>query len=630
VALHFFANHELLALELMALARLRFTEAPAAFHAGLVGVMRDEQRHLSAYLARMEACGVALGDVPVNRAFWDALAVVDDPLRFVAGLSLTFEQANLDFAAYYAQAFREAGDDDTAAVLDVVLADEIRHVRHGLAWFDRWRDPRLDRWEALVGALPPPLTPARARGTAFARDPRRAAGLDDAFCDRLAVYGASRGRPPRVHAFLPGVERHIAEVASGGTGAADPRAARSEGRVAADLAGHAVFLAARDDVVLMPRAPTPGFLAGLAEVGFDLPEIVEGDPWDAARLLAGRTLGGLAPWGPSPAVSEAWGPLRARVVEAPGVRDGAAWDPRWVALYDKSWSAEVLRDWLLAHPAHGGADVAGVACRTMAEVRAALTRPFGPEGDAWVLKAPFATAGRGIRVLATADPPADDDVAWAEGVIASQGCVLVEPWLARVVDLSVQFDVSVDGTVRVHPWGRFLADGRGRYRGAVLGRALDGLGPDVRRAVAEASPVLADVARHVGTRAASRGFCGPAGIDAFVYRRRDGALACKPLVELNPRATMGRVARVLGRRVAPDRVGLWVQVPRARVRRAGLDGFVAWAAALGRACPLRLDPSRLVVAGVRFTTDPSRAQDLVSVLSVAPTLAEAEHQLALG
>src|SRR5674476_1301500 len=60
--LHFFANHELLATELMALVLLKFPAAPAAFRRGLLQTLKDEQEHTRLYLKRMQACGIEFGE----------------------------------------------------------------------------------------------------------------------------------------------------------------------------------------------------------------------------------------------------------------------------------------------------------------------------------------------------------------------------------------------------------------------------------------------------------------------------------------------------------------------------------------------------------------------------------------
>lgn len=102
--LHFFANHELLAMELMALALLKFPDAPPSFRLGLARTIQEEQTHLRLYIDRMRELGVQFGDLPVSDYFWKSMSPMRSPLEFITQMSLTFEQANLDFSLFYRDA----------------------------------------------------------------------------------------------------------------------------------------------------------------------------------------------------------------------------------------------------------------------------------------------------------------------------------------------------------------------------------------------------------------------------------------------------------------------------------------------------------------------------------------------
>jgi uncharacterized ferritin-like protein (DUF455 family) len=374
--LHVFANHELLALELMALAILRFPDAPPAFRRGLAGVAREEQEHLGAYLERMADCGVALGDAPVSSFFWDALAPVQDLGGFVAGISLTLEQANLDFSRDWAEAFEAAGDAETAAVLRRVHADEIRHVRHGLHWLRQVKDPGESDLDAYQRKVVFPLGLRRARGTrGFDRDGRLSAGLDTAFVQAVETAGASRGRAPRVFLFEPGVEAQVAGESPG-------RVAR---QLAADLDVLPLVFAGDDDVVVVGGPVSPPVRAQWVAAGLARPEFVVGT--DALR---DRAIDGLSPWGWSPQVAERLRPW------------GARWDPAWRPLFAKPQGLEDF-----------------------------------PEGP-WVAKAPWSTSGSD-RIYG-AGAPTPPQRAWVDRMVRRQGRVVIEPWLTGVLDLSVQLD----------------------------------------------------------------------------------------------------------------------------------------------------------------------------------------------
>ena len=162
--LHFLANHELLATELMALVLLKFPDAPRSFRQGVLVTLQEEQQHTRMYLRRMEECGVEFGTYPVSGQFWRFVEPMQSPMDFVSRLSLTFEQANLDYSLHFANVFHRISDLETASLLRQIYEDEISHVQHGLHWFRQWKDPAKSDWDAWNEALEFPVSPARARG----------------------------------------------------------------------------------------------------------------------------------------------------------------------------------------------------------------------------------------------------------------------------------------------------------------------------------------------------------------------------------------------------------------------------------------------------------------------------------
>jgi uncharacterized ferritin-like protein (DUF455 family) len=190
IALHSFANHELLAIEMMATALLVYpheTEEDVRFKKGILVALREEQTHLNLYLGRLRELGYDFGDFPLNAFFWRQMEKLTTPAAYAAVMALTFEAANLDFAQYYARVFRDGGDLATAGILETVLADELGHVAFGAHWMKKWKQDK-ELWDYYRSVLPWPLTPARGRGIGFDPELHRKAVGDDAFVARLVVY----------------------------------------------------------------------------------------------------------------------------------------------------------------------------------------------------------------------------------------------------------------------------------------------------------------------------------------------------------------------------------------------------------------------------------------------------------
>ncbi len=665
--LHFFANHELLATELMALVLLKFPDAPAAFRKGVLQTLKDEQEHTRLYLERMKACGVQLGDFPVSGYFWRCVAPMENPIDYVAGLCLTFEQANLDFAGHYGRSFTTVGDADSAKLLQKIYRDEIGHVAYGLKWFRRWKNPDESDWEAFCRTLKFPLSPQRAKGLSLNIAGRKAAGFDAQFIAEINVYSQSKGRTPSVFVFNPFAEGRIAEGKT-----FNP--AKHQAQLARDLENLPQFLCRQDDLVLVGKKPSVEFLSGVKQAGFPLPEFVEingarrwsqtqpqhaanvvnvgriqrvaaGAPHTVAlRNLAARKLGRLRPW--------AWGPdsfelLKPLFTSVTGEKrtDEKRFNDGLAQLYSKAWSAEFLRQILSGGRAallRGQSVEAarqrrptnkswlcseneiGVPVNTLDEALAAIAGIRARGHHQAVVKAAFGVAGsNALRLFEPEILPAQ--IRWLENAFARKRELVVEPWLERVLDFSAQLEMGESG-LKLCGYTGLINDAGGQFQANFAEshhhKRIPTKVVSLFREPADISSRLLEfydgifAALEEELRAVD--FTGPIGIDSFVYRDAAGAVKLKPVVEINPRYTMGRVLVELMRQTCQNSFGTFRLVNQAQLRAEGFENFPGYARSLTEKFPLQLEgePVPRIRSGALCLNDPASAQVCLAVFRV--------------
>jgi uncharacterized ferritin-like protein (DUF455 family) len=539
--LHYFANHELLAIETMALTLLKFPDAPEEFRRGLFRTLQDEQRHLRAYVEQMEAYGVALGAVPLNLYFWQSLKSVRSPLEFVAGMSLTFEQANLDFAYEFAEFFEtELKDDSTATLLREVHDDEVRHVAHGWKWFQKWKNPDAGSdYEAYQESLAFPLTPRRARGTRlFSVGSRVSAGLDPRFIREMKVAGGSRGQIPDLHWFNPACEWE----STGG------RVSPAMEKKIADFEPLVAWLGREEDVVLSASKPDLDFLEQVHNIRGILPEWVS----EIRHLDRVPMFRSFRPWGHSPVSFGLSNSLGSRFQSPP------------------RFDRQTLKDWYSKGYWKRELGTPGVVVRTDEDLL--LWNKMSaehPDGE-WILKSESGLSGRGHQRVVS------PTVEFLRSRLKRSGPFVVEPFHSKIADFSVQYEWTDSGElIQGEPRIFFTDPNRFSYLGSCLGsRGLP------EQAILEGILSVETHWRPEHLRVAeilrSKGFHGSFGIDCL-WATGAGTLGrVVPVIEVNVRNTMGRVAveieRSLRKRFGKAD-GYWCLASGDDLSRAGVSGF---------------------------------------------------------
>jgi uncharacterized ferritin-like protein (DUF455 family) len=635
--LHFFANHELLATELMALVLLKFPDAPAAFRKGLLQTLKDEQEHTQLYLARMKDCGIHFGELPVSGYFWRSVSPMENPMDYVSSLCLTFEQANLDFARHYAKNFAQVGDDATSKLLEKIYRDEIGHVAYGLKWFRRWKNSGESDWDAFCRQLKFPLSPQRAKGIKLNVEGRRAAGLDPQFIAALDVFSQSKGRTPHVFVFNPFAEGRIAEGKT-----FNPT--KHQAQLARDLENLPQFLCRQDDLVLVNEKPSVEFLSGIKQAGFPLPEFVE---VAQTKNLATRKLGSLRPWAWSPDSVELFAPLF-KNLNAEKRTAVESFNPQIAKFYSKSWSANFLRkilnDGKAALPRSLEIETAqqrrptaenwlcseneiGVAVNSLDEAQMAISKIRARGHHKIVVKEALGVAGsNAIRLF---EPEIlDAQLRWLKNAFAQKRELVVEPWLERVVDFSVQLEMTERG-LKLCGFTGLVNDARGQFianfaeshfHKRIPAKIISQFSAQTNISGKLLELYYAIFARLEKELCETK-FSGAIGIDAFVYRAANGEVKLKPIVEINPRYTMGRVLVELMRQTRQNCAGQFRLVNAAQLRAEGFENFSDYANSLAQKFPLQLEgePVPRIRSGALCLNDPTRAKVCLALFQVGQT-----------
>lgn len=134
--IHALAHIEFNAINLALDAVARFGDLPQQYYRDWMRVAGEEARHYSLLAAHLGTLGYAYGDFPAHNGLWEAAAkTAGDVLARMGLVPRILEARGLDVTPGIQRKLRQAGDEEGAAILDVVLRDEVGHVAIGNHWY---------------------------------------------------------------------------------------------------------------------------------------------------------------------------------------------------------------------------------------------------------------------------------------------------------------------------------------------------------------------------------------------------------------------------------------------------------------------------------------------------------------
>jgi hypothetical protein len=299
------------------------------------------------------------------------------------------------------------------------------------------------------------------------------------------------------------------------------------------------------------------------------------------------------------------------------------------ALYSKAWSAAFLRKVLanlpVAEPWICAEEETGIAVETLEEALKTIAMIRRRGHPKIVAKEALGLAGHNaIRLWEPELLPAQRQ--WLTRTLQNGRQVVIEPWLEREMDFSIQLEMN-SRHLKLCGYTGLINDRKGQFQANWAAPNYDrrvpanaaALFPDVPGISGKLQWLYQEIISLLEAELRAAGFAGPVGVDAFVYRTAEGVCRLKPIVEINPRYTMGRLTLELMKQTSPGSHGLFRLVNRSQVKAEGFDNFAEYALSLKERFPLRLEgePVPKIREGALCLNEPATAQVCLATFQVS-------------
>lgn len=193
--IHAVAHIEFNAVNLALDAACRFPGLPAPYYTDWLQVAAEEATHFELLRKHLRGFGHNYGDFPAHDGLWQmARKTAHDPLVRMALVPRVLEARGLDASPAMIRRLRAAGDLEGAAIVEIILRDEVGHVEIGSRWFhhlcvQRALDPDATFTRLLAEyAAPRPVLPLNTEA-------RRRASFSAVELEHLQALAGERKQP---------------------------------------------------------------------------------------------------------------------------------------------------------------------------------------------------------------------------------------------------------------------------------------------------------------------------------------------------------------------------------------------------------------------------------------------------